>query len=190
MIKSAKFKIIVSFAVLLINIICTAFVYFLSIETTTLKVLGSYVAIFIVSTVVWCFPIRFYIGSLVFVVFACSFGSCMNLYQHLGFYDLFVHFLSGVLLFEGGRIIIEKINNKKKLQSNKALVGLFALFFSCSCAAFWEIYEFSCDVLINAEMQGTKLNTMGDIIAGVLGAAVSLLFQHRLDKKNDDKNFQ
>lgn len=181
--KSAKFKIIVSFAVLLINIICTAFVYILSIETTTLKVLGSYVAIFIVSAVVWCFPIRFYVGSLVFVVFACSFGSCMNLYQHLGFYDLFVHFLSGVLLFEGGRIIIEKINNKKKLQSNKALVGLFALFFSCSCAAFWEIYEFLCDVLINAEMQGTKLNTMGDIIAGVLGAAVSLLFQHRLETK-------
>lgn len=173
--KSVNFKVFTSLAVLLLNCICTACVYFVPIESTNLKIIGSFLSIILVSAAVWCFPTRFYVKTLIFVTFASSLGSCLNLYKHLSFYDLFVHFLSGILLFEGGRIIIEYIGHKSKIPKDKVNIGLFSLFFSCACAAFWEIFEYLCDVFINAEMQGTKGNTMGDIIAGVLGAGVGAL---------------
>lgn len=189
--KSAKLKMIVSVAVLMINVICTAFVYIFSIESTALKIMGSYVAIVIVSAVVWFFPMRFYVVSHIFVVFACSLGSCINLYRHLDFYDIFVHFLSGILLFEGGRIIIEKVNKKRGLSNNRTVIGLFSFFFSSSCAAFWEIYEYLCDVIIDADMQGSKANTMGDIIAGILGAMVSIVVLRLfLLRRDNEKKFK
>ena len=185
--KTNKIKIFTSLAVLLINLLCTACVYAFDIRTTALKIIGSFASIIIVSVVVWIFPVRLYITALCFVVFASSLGSCVNLYQRIGFYDLFVHYLSGVLLFEGGRIIVEFLNKKRNLPDDRLSVGLFSLFFSCSCAAFWEIYEFTCDCLINANMQGTKENTMGDIIAGVLGAFTGLVAFFLLKKIKDKK---
>lgn len=180
--KTNKIKLFASLAVLLINLVCTACVYAFSIETTTLKIAGSFAAIFVVSFAVWIFPIRFYITTLTFVFFASSLGSCVNLYHHVGFYDLFVHYLSGILLFEGGRIIIEFVNDKRNIANDLVLVSMFATFFSCSCAAFWEIYEFMSDYLINSDMQGSKGNTMGDIIAGVLGAFTGFALFHVIRK--------
>lgn len=185
--KTKKIKLFTSLAVLLINLMCTACVYAFDIRTTTLKIIGSFVAVVLVSLVTWIFPLRFYVTTQGFVVFASSLGSCVNLYQHVGFYDLFVHYLSGVLLFEGGRIIVEFLHKKRRLPDDKWAVGLFALFFSCSCAAFWEIYEFTCDSLINAGMQGTKENTMGDIVAGVLGAFTGLAAFSLIKKIKDEK---
>ncbi len=181
--RSNKIRIITSLAVLMLNCICTALVYFVPIESTFLKVVGSFASIIIVSAVVWRFPIRFYVVTLCFVAFASPLGSCLNLYRHVEFYDLFVHFLSGILLFEGGRIIIEFISKYRGIKKDSAVNTAFAFFFSCSCAAFWEIFEYLCDVLINAEMQGSKANTMGDIIAGVLGAAVGVLIMLFLKNK-------
>ncbi len=186
--KTTKIKLLTSLAVLLLNCICTACVYFVPIESTKLKITGSFLSIVLVSVAVWFFPVRFYVRTLIFVFFASSLGSCLNLYRHLDFYDLFVHFLSGILLFEGGRIIIEYIGLKRNMPKDNVNIGLFSLFFSCSCAAFWEIFEYLCDVLINADMQGTKSNTMGDIIAGVLGAfvgaAVMLFLKNKLRKSS------
>ncbi|MBQ3549482.1 MAG: DUF2238 domain-containing protein [Clostridia bacterium] len=181
--KSVNVKIFTSLAVLLLNCICTALVFFVPIESTSLKIIGSFLSIALVSAIVWSFPIRFYIMTLSFVFFASSLGSCLNLYRHLSYYDLFVHFLSGILLFDGGRIIIEYISRRRNLPKDKVNVGLFALFFSCACAAFWEIFEYLCDVFINAEMQGTKANTMGDIIAGVLGAMIGAVGYFFIDLK-------
>lgn len=184
MYKSKNIKIFTLSAVLLINIICTAVVTIFSIETTTLKIIGSFITIGIVGVAVWTFPLRFYISALGFVFFASSLGSCVNLYYHIGFYDRFVHYISGVLLFEGGRIVIEFVLRKRNLPYDEYVISLFSFSFSCACAAIWEIYEFACDCLINANMQGTNTNTMGDIVAGVLGALSSLVVFHII------KNFQ
>lgn len=183
--KTNRIKLFTSLAVLLINLVCTACVYIFPIETSVFKIIGSFAAIFIVSIAVWVFPVRFYISSLIFVVFASSLGSCVNFYYYFDAYDKIVHYLSGLLLFEGGRIIIEYINRRRKLIEDRVVVSAFALLFSCSCAAFWEIYEYISDCLINSNMQGLNCNTMGDIIAGVLGAVTSF-FAYFLQKKIKD----
>ena len=95
----------------------------------------------------------------------------INLYKTLGFYDRFVHFLSGILLADAGMIIVSYLFRKCDLKSNMLIKIPFAFFFSSACAGFWEIYEFTADTFINANMQGGNTNTMGDIVSGVLGAA-------------------
>lgn len=170
--SKTKHRLIICGAALLLNLICTGIVFFFSIETTNLKIIGSFVSIIMVGLAARRFPTRFYLTAFIFLFFASTLGSCLNLYRHIGFYDLFVHFLSGILLADGGYLIINRISTRRNLHIDRYTKTAFACVFSCACAAFWEIYEYTADRLINAQMQGTKENTMNDIIAGVLGAVV------------------
>lgn len=140
---------------LCINIICHLMTVIFQIPTTFLKVGGSYVAV-VASALALCFlPRRFHVVAGIFVVFAASVGNCMNMYTHWAVYDLLIHYLSGVVLAAGGWEI-----DKKRT---------FALMFSWAGAGLWEIFEFSCDVLLHAGMQGAATDTMTDMIAGFLG---------------------
>ena len=84
--------------------------------------------------------------------------------------------LSGILLAQAGIVIISYIFRKRKATQDNLLKLLFAFFFSCACAGFWEIYEFTADTALGLNMQGGNSNTMGDIISGVLGALVYSVF--------------
>ena len=170
-------KFIVFILSLAVNVTCHIITLIFDVDTTSLKIVGSYAACIISAIVVSRFSFAFYLKTSVFIVFSSSLGSCLNLYHHVETYDLFVHFLSGILLVEFGAIIIKKIAEYTRVELNSIYMNLFAFFFSCSCAAFWEIYEYLSDVLINAQMQGSKANTMGDIIAGVLGAVFFTVFR-------------
>ncbi len=189
MTKTAYYKLIITALLTAVNTACVALVYILEIETTTTKIIGSYFAIAIVASVTVKFPVRFYLATHIFLVFASSLGSCINLYQSIEVYDIVVHYLSGLLLFEGGYLVIEKIYKKRNQKIDSFFKNFFALFFSCACAAFWEIYEFGADNLANARMQGSKENTMYDIIAGVLGSLTYFLISVMLLKfgKNNSK---
>lgn len=168
--KESSKRLLVSGIILLITAVCLAAVVIFELETTAVKVIGSFVSVPLVSLVLWKFPFRFYFFGLVFDMFATAFGSVLNLYYYIGFYDRFVHFLSGVLLAEGGMLIIGYVFKRRKAKPDRLLYLIFSFFFSCSCAAFWEIYEFTADNLLNIAMQGNNTNTMGDIVSGVLGA--------------------
>lgn len=182
-VKYPKQKLILFVAALFINALCLLSVVIFTIETTHLKVIGSFAAVVIVGVLALPFPFKVYGSALFFVFFAASLGSCVNLYRHIQFYDRFVHFLSGILMAYVGYIVINFIFKKRKLPDDKLIKVLFASIFSCSCAAFWEIYEFTADQLINANMQGSNTNTMGDIISGVLGALLYFIVYLLLGKR-------
>ena len=178
-----KCRIAASAAALGVTGICTVITCLTPIETTTMKVVGSFASVLAVSAAAWKFPKRFYYLALIFDFFAAALGSVINLYRSVGFYDRFVHYLSGLLLAEAGVIIIEYLFRKRQIKSDSLIRLVFAFFFSCACAGFWEIYEFTADILIKANMQGDNSNTMGDIVSGVLGAltyfCASLLMMKR-----------
>lgn len=165
-----KHRIAASAAALAATAVCTLLTFVTPIETTSIKIIGSFISVVIVSLAAWKFPLHFYRFALIFDFFAAALGSVINLYRSIGFYDRFVHYLSGILLAGGGMIIFNYIAKKRSYSSDRLIAVLFAFFFSCSCAGFWEIYEFTADILINANMQGGNSNTMGDIVSGVLGA--------------------
>ncbi len=144
-----------------VNVICHLLTVVFHIPTTFMKVGGSYLGV-LVSAVVLCFlPLRFHIVAQIFVVFAASVGNCMNMYTHWAVYDLLIHYLSGIVLAAGGWELDKR--------------WLFALVFSWAGAGLWEIFEFSCDVLLHAGMQGAATDTMTDMIAGFLGGLTWLV---------------
>lgn len=173
--KDMKFRIAISTVGLMITVICTVLSVLTPIETTSVKIIGAFVSVIIISAVTWKFPRRFFVLAIIFDIFAAALGSIINLYKYIGFYDRFVHYLSGILLAEAGIIIISYIFEKRKIKRDIPVMLAFSFFFSSACAGFWEIYEFTADNLLNINMQGNNLNTMGDIVSGVLGAATYLI---------------
>lgn len=171
----SRSKIAASVITLCITGVCTAVTFVTPIETTVMKIIGSFVSVIAISAAAWKFPKRFYFLAMIFDVFAASLGSVINLYKTVGFYDRFVHYISGVLLAEAGMIVIGHLFRRRSIKDDIFIKLVFAFFFSCACAGFWEIYEFTADMLINADMQGGKANTMGDIVSGVLGALTYFL---------------
>lgn len=144
-----------------VNVICHLLTVIFHIPTTFLKVGGSYLAVLATGLALCFLPLRFHIVAQLFVVFAASVGNCMNMYTHWAVYDLLIHYLSGVVLAAGGYEIDKRWH--------------FALMFSWAGAGLWEIFEFSCDILLHAGMQGAATDTMTDMIAGFLGGLTWLL---------------
>ena len=123
--KDMKFRLIISAAGLLITVICTILSVFTSIETTSVKIIGSFVSVVIVSAVTWKFPKRFFVLAILFDIFAAALGSVINLYKYIGFYDRFVHYLSGILLAEAGMIIISFIFERRSIKKDIPVMLLF-----------------------------------------------------------------
>ena len=94
--KDMKFRLIISAAGLLITVICTILSVFTSIETTSVKIIGSFVSVVIVSAVTWKFPKRFFVLAILFDIFDADLGSVINLYKYICFYDRFVHYMRGI----------------------------------------------------------------------------------------------
>ena len=153
--KKLKERYLLIFGALGLNVLCHVLTIVLHIPTTFLKVGGSYLAVAASAVALSFLPLRFHFIAQIFVVFAASIGNCMNMYTHLAYYDLVIHYLSGIVLAAGGW----------ELRKNRP----FALMFSWAGAGLWEIFEFSCDVLFCAGMQGASMDTMTDMIAGFLG---------------------
>ena len=137
--KDMKFRLIISAAGLLITVICTILSVFTSIETTSVKIIGSFVSVVIVSAVTWKFPKRFFVLAILFDIFAAALGSVINLYKYIGFYDRFVHYLSGILLAEAGMIIISFIFEKRIIKKDIPVMLAFSFFFSSACAGLGNI---------------------------------------------------
>ena len=173
-------RVISAFLALSLNFICLVSALSLNLNTSFLKMLGSFFATGLVCVGLWKFPLRFYITALIFTFIASSLGSCINLYYYLNEYDVVVHYISGIFLFEGGLIVFDKIVRNDGLQEKTKI--WFAFLFSCALAGIWEIYEYLIDVTLSANMQGSKQNTMHDIIAGTLGAVTGLLLFCSLKK--------
>lgn len=187
--KETRLKLLISAAAICITALCVLAVNITPLTTTSMKITGAFVSVLVISIAAWKFPVRFYMLAMMFDIFAAAFGSVINLYRYVGFYDKFVHYLSGILLAEAGMILISYVFKKRSLKNDRAVKLLFSFFFSASCAGFWEIYEFTADNLIKANMQGGNNNTMGDIVSGVLGAltylVVSLAVGSRKKKQTD-----
>ena len=140
---------------LAINMFCHLLTVIFHIPTTFLKLGGSYLGVAAAAVALCFLPLRFHIIAQIFMVAAASVGCGMNMYTYLPIYDLVIHYLSGIVLAFGGWEIIK----------NK----YFALTFSWAGAGLWEIFEFFCDVLLHAGMQGAIMDTMTDMVAGFLG---------------------
>ena len=112
-------------------------------------------------------------------------GTFMNLYQIVPVWDSIVHFTSGVMLGFVAMFFVNVVYKKQQKQ-NAIFVFVFVLVFALALGAMWEIFEFTCDSLLDINLQryispdgmayvgqSAVVDTMLDIIMDFLGALIS-----------------
>jgi hypothetical protein len=125
---------------------------------------------------------------VLFLYAAIILGEVRNFYRNFTHWDTLLHTCSGVMLGFFGFALIDILNENKTIpiKLNKWFVALFAFCFAVTLDTFWEVIEFSMDLLLDLNMQqyrtydGTVLtgraalfDTMKDLVVDILGAIFS-----------------
>ncbi len=123
---------------------------------------------------------------VVLFVFASLFlGEVRRFYDLFWWWDMVLHFGSGLLLGIFGFMLIYILNEDERahLSVRPGFMALFAFCFGLALGALWEIFEFSMDQIFGTNMQKPMLgdpsgltDTMWDLIVDGLGAAIVALY--------------
>jgi len=113
-----------------------------------------------------------------FIFLALFLGRMYNMYSILPWWDLFLHFASGVLLGFLSLAILKLLIGKNNIKILPPLfVGIYILLFTIAGAALWEFWEFAGDQLFGLDSQlNSLIDTMTDMIMGSLsGTLISIM---------------
>ena len=113
-------------------------------------------------------------------------GSILNWYG-LGWWDTFIHFISGsILAFIGISLFNKWTSSNTKNKISAWFIFFFPLSFATIGGVFWEIYEFSFDTFFDMTLQGGgNKDTMTDLIADTLGGlTIAVWTGFRTNSKN------
>ena len=124
---------------------------------------------------------------VVFIIFAQLLGSVVNLYNTVWWYDLFAHFISGVLTAILSLVIMDWLGVYK--QKNKLFNVLFMICFTLMIASLWEFCEYTFDTFFGMNVQHnieTGVNdTMQDMLIAFLGSiivCISYVIENKVNK--------
>jgi len=119
------------------------------------------------------FNLPIVISYLIFLVGSQYLGSILGWYG-LGWWDTFMHFISGAILAFSGIALYERLIHRAAGHDiSPWFVFLFTLSFPAFGGVLWEVYEFSCDQFFGMTLQGGgNTDTMTDLIADTLGGLV------------------
>ncbi len=113
---------------------------------------------------------------VVFIILAQFLGSVVNLYNNdtTWWYDLFAHFLSGVLTSVLALVVLNWFGVYK--EKNNGFNFLFIICFTLMVASIWEFVEFGTDVFLGMNVQhsletGVK-DTMEDMLVAFAGSMI------------------
>jgi len=109
-----------------------------------------------------------------FIFLALLLGRMYNMYSILPWWDLFLHFASGVLLGFLALAILKPLIGESNLKILPPLfIGIYILLFTISGAALWEFWEFAGDQLFGFDSQlNSLIDTMTDMIVGSLSGVI------------------
>lgn len=109
-----------------------------------------------------------------FIFFAYYLGCIINLYNITWWYDLLMHFISGVVSAYLGYYVLKKMGLYQK--ERKLFNFIFCFAITVMVAGLWEIGEFSMDVISGSNLQHAVetgvFDTMEDIICGSCGGLI------------------
>jgi hypothetical protein len=119
------------------------------------------------------FNLPIVISYLLFLVGSQYFGSILGWYG-LGWWDTFMHFLSGAILAFSGIALYERlVHRDAEVEISPWIIFLFTLSFAALGGVLWEVYEFSFDQFFNMTLQGGgNDDTMIDLISDTGGGLI------------------
>ncbi|MEN1967868.1 hypothetical protein WMZ97_07260 [Lentibacillus sp. N15] len=123
------------------------------------------------------FNLSLIISYIAFLFGSQYLGSIQEWYG-LGWWDTFIHFISGGMLAFTAIALYERLIRRNAGNAISAwFVFLFILGFSALGGVLWEVYEFSSDQFFQTTMQGGgNFDTMTDLIAGIIGSFLIACF--------------
>lgn len=118
------------------------------------------------------FNLPIVISYLIFLFASQYLGTIRNWYG-LGWWDTFVHFISGAILSFTAIALFERLTHvKMNKEISPWFIFLFTLSFATLGGVIWEIYEFSVSYFFNMVLQANNTDTMTDLIADTLGGLI------------------
>ncbi|WP_214734458.1 hypothetical protein [Exiguobacterium sp. s154] len=127
------------------------------------------------------------VAYILFLFASQYLGSIVGLYGN-GWWDTFLHLLSGIFLAFLGFDFFSRLDDDIRTEIPKRFLFVYIVVFSMAGAALWEMYEFTSDVVLNTTMQGNgNDDTMVDIIAGSLGGILAGFFVVTLHQREKSK---
>lgn len=122
-----------------------------------------------------------------FILGAQWLGTYLRLYDYLFWWDVLLHFSSGLILGYIALVVLITLDTKRSLigSQHAAIIALFVFSVSIVGAVLWEIAEYASDSLFHTYTQlGSLQDTMEDLICGTLGALLFALYiGYKLFKK-------
>ncbi len=121
-------------------------------------------------------PIHIEIIAIVFIYASFYLGDGNEFYEKIFWWDMMLHFISGVIFGIIGFGILYILYQNKKLKAGPFFMAFFSFVFAVAWGAIWEIIEYLLDVMIFFEtkyMQTNLENTMRDLILDSAGAALA-----------------
>ena len=125
------------------------------------------------------FPLFLNLLFSIHIVLAVDLGCAMSFYERFYWWDMLMHGCFGLIASMSFYILLLKWNGR-----NLKRFGFFVLIFlsTMGCAAIWEIFEFTCDQILDIDAQRVMesiamghtpvYDTMMDIIVSIAGIAV------------------
>ncbi|MEW9094193.1 MAG: hypothetical protein AB2417_03835 [Clostridiaceae bacterium] len=134
--------------------------------------------------------------SIIFFIFLSIYLGTLNNFYKFTWWDTMLHLVSGTILGLLGIVIMNNLNDAIVIKSlNPKFIFLYIISFVLLCGVLWEIYEFSADIILGMDMQGSLLtgvgDTMEDLIADLVGGVISAIYGTLSFNKNnriDDKH--
>lgn len=130
------------------------------------------------------FDLKSYSVIIIFIFLAQFLGGMWNFYKYIEWYDIFMHFLFGIVCTYFSFILLKFFDYDF---SNYVFIFLFSIGFVSLCSLGWEILEFAIDTLFSANLQHTVESgindTMGDIICSFCGSFMYGFFRLFLSNK-------
>lgn len=121
---------------------------------------------------------------VLFIFLAQYLGSCLDFYSLFSWWDIMLHFVSGIIMFLIG-IDLYTLINKNQKNTGELTMLLFAVFFALAIGNLWEIWEYTTDGILKMDTQKAgKLvgrlalnDTMMDLITSTLGTVLILVYK-------------
>ena len=150
-------------------------------------------------------PYTLEIVIIVFIYAGIFLSVRYNLYYTFWWWDNLLHFFSGIIIGFIGVIVIYKINSKFSMAISPLLVAFFSFTFAVTMGVFWEILEFTGDVIMGTAHQKWNLpddavllgkiyqgsglrDTMSDLILNCIGAFITSIIAYQMCKKESFQN--
>ncbi|MDO4535947.1 MAG: hypothetical protein Q4B63_09080 [Clostridium perfringens] len=124
-----------------------------------------------------------------FIFLGLFLGKMYNIYAVFPWWDLFLHFISGILIGIVGVLILNVLISKEIFENLSPIFkALYAFISAATSASLWEIFEFAGDRLFGFNSQlNSLIDTMEDICICVLGGLIMSVMVYKFYKQGKFK---